>query len=402
MRIVIVSRIFAPEISAASGLLRSWAEEFRDRGHDVTVVTAKPPRGMEVDDPPGVTVRRAAVKRDRQQYVRGYLSYLSFDIPLFFRLVFSRRADLYVVEPPPTTVAVVRVVSSLRRTPYVVDAADLWGDAAAMVTSSRVVLGTLRRLERWALNGARWLFAAHQPLVSRFRDVGITAPATAIGFGASTADFSYLPADTAPHPPLFVYAGTHSEWHGAGVFVDAFAQIVDREPGARLLFVGNGEERDLLRAQARRLGIGDHVEFHAPIPPSELNVLFSQSTVSLASLRPGQGYDYAFTTKIYSSLAAGCPVIFAGVGPTAPFLRDADNRDVGVAVDYDVSAVATAMESAASAPLTPEARKRLAAWTSERYSLAHIARTVVETSLATVHEGKSRNIERGRSTPHQE
>ena len=35
------------------------------------------------NDPDGIRVRRAPVLRDKQQYVRGYLSYLSFDVPLF-------------------------------------------------------------------------------------------------------------------------------------------------------------------------------------------------------------------------------------------------------------------------------------------------------------------------------
>ena len=32
MRVVIATRIFGPEVSAASAILRTWAEEFRDRG----------------------------------------------------------------------------------------------------------------------------------------------------------------------------------------------------------------------------------------------------------------------------------------------------------------------------------------------------------------------------------
>lgn len=383
MRVTIVSRIYAPEVSAASGLLQTWAEEFRDRGCEVTVITASPPRGTRIDDAHGIRVRRAPVIRDRQQYVRGYISYLSFDIPLAFRLLFSRRTDLYVVEPPPTTVAVVRVIAALRRIPYVVDAADLWSDAAAMVTSSRFVLGALGRVERWGLRGARHLFAAHQPLIDRFREVGIPTPSTAIGFGADTDVFRFTKAK-APPAPVLVYAGTHSEWHGAVVFVDAFATLLQDHPGARLRFIGNGQDRELLRQRAEELGIAASVEFLAPIPPAELAPILAGATVSLASLKPGEGYDYAFTTKVYSSLAVGCPVIFAGVGPTAPFLRAAEDPAAGVAVDYDVAAVAAAMERAVTAPPSPEARARLSAWASARYSLTALARRVVDTSLSII------------------
>lgn len=383
MRVVIASRIFAPEVSAASGILRTWAEEFRDRGWEVTVLTARPPRGATIIDPAGVDVRRAPVKRDRQQYVRGYLSYLSFDLPLAFRLLFSRKADLYVVEPPPTTVAVVRVIAGFRRTPYVVRAADYWSEAAELVTNSRIILGTLRRVEAWGLRGAAKLFAAHEPLIERFRAVGIETPAMPIGFGADTKDFRYE-GQLPPEPPVFVYAGTHSEWHAAGIFVEAMQRVVQQHPGARLLFYGNGEDREGMRARARELGIEDAVEFHAPIQPSALSQILAAATVSVASLAPVAANEYALATKVYSSLAAGCPVIFAGIGPTVEFLRDSGHPRAGVAVDYDIDATAAAMNEAAAAPLQPAARAELAQWSASQFSLNEIAERVVDESLAIV------------------
>lgn len=384
-RITVVSRIYAPEASAASALLRTWAEEFRDRGAKVTVVTAKPPRGTPLNDAPGIEVRRAPVIRDRQQYVRGYLSYLSFDVPLAFRLLFARRADLYVVEPPPTTVAVVRVIAWLKRSRYVVDAADLWSDAAAMVTSSRFVLKSLRWIELWGLRGAAHLFVAHAPLLERFRDVGIPTPSTAIGFGIDTNEFDYSePAGGSV--PTFVYGGTYSEWHGAGIFIEAFAQFRGRHPEATLIFLGNGQDRPLLERRVAELGLDAAVEFRAPVPPQDLSTLLSNATASLASLKPGQGYDYAFTTKAYGSLASGCPVLFAGVGPTMPFIESIAESypAAGIAVDYSVSAVVDALERLTTHPPSPRERIALSRWIRDRYAVHAIARTVVSESLSIV------------------
>lgn len=383
MRVVIATRIFGPEISAASAILRTWAEEFRDRGFEVTVLTAKPPRGSVIDDPTGIDVRRAKVKRDRQHYVRGYLSYLSFDIPLAFRLLFSRKADLYIVEPPPTTVAVVRVIAALRRTPYVVRAADYWSEAAELVTRNRIILGTLRRVEAWGLRGASMLFSAHQPLTDRFRTAGIMTPAVPIGFGADTKDFRYGGQEP-PAPPVFVYAGTHSEWHGAGIFVEAMPQVLQKHPAARLVYYGNGEDRDEMKARTRELGIAGAVEFNAPIPPAALSPILAGATASVASLAPVPANEYALATKAYSSLAAGCPVIYTGSGPTVEFLRDADHPLAGVAVPYDVDATAAAMIDAATTPLPPAERAALAEWSAGEFSLNAIARRVVDESVAII------------------
>lgn len=383
MRVVIASRIFGPEVSAASAILRTWAEEFRDRGAEVEILTAMPPRGSVIDDPPGIRVRRAAVKRDRQQYVRGYFSYMSFDVPLFFRLLFSRRADLYIAEPPPTTVAVVRIVGALRRTPYVVRAADYWTEAAELVTTSRFVIGTLGRIEAWALGGARMLFAAHQPLIDRFREVGIATPAIPIGFGADTTAFHY-DNETPSETPLFVYAGTHSEWHAAGIFVEALPAVLERHPEARLVYYGNGEERTGMITRARELGVEGAVEFNAPISPAALSPILSRATVTVASLAPVAANEYALATKVYSSLTAGCPVVFAGVGPTVDFLNAENHPHAGVAVAYDVEATAAAMIAAADSPLQPAERAELAQWAASKFSLGAIARDVADESMRII------------------
>ncbi|MDK7160784.1 glycosyl transferase family 1, partial [Pauljensenia sp. UMB3104] len=56
-------------------------------------------------------------------------------------------------------------------------------------------------------------------------------------------------------------------------------------------------------------------------------------------MKPG-AYDYAYPTKILSSLSAGTPVIFAGPGQAA---LDVAEANLGCAVDVDVDAVCDAM-----------------------------------------------------------
>lgn len=381
MRIVIASRIFSPEPSAASYMLEAVARQFAAAGHDVLVLTTRPPRGVEVVDIAGVTVRRRWVLRDSSGYVRGYLPYLSFDLPLFFRLLFRRRADLYFVEPPPTTGAVVRVVTTLLRRPYYYDAADVWSDAASMATSSKLVLRVLRRVELFAMRGARTIFTISAGVAARMKELDVTTPAQVVGFGVDASVFRFEPSQPTVHP-YFVYAGTYSEWHGADIFIDAFALFARRHPGYRLLFVGNGADRALLERRCVEHEL-ESVEFLDPMDGQRLTSLLASATASLASLKPDQGYDYAFTTKVYSSIAVGCPVIFTGVGPTGTFLdATAFAHGTGVAVGYDAQAVADALASAALNPLPTNRRQQLSSWARESFSLSVIADSIVETASA--------------------
>lgn len=377
MKITIVSRIYAPETAAASTYLAAVAKAFADRDHRVTVITARPPKGLDLHEPGHIRIRRAPVLRDAHGYVRGYIPYLSFDVPLFFRLLFSRRADLYFVEPPPTTGLVVRMVSFLRRTPFVYRAADLWSDAATTVTSSGIVLRGLRAVELGTLRASRMSFAASPGLLERMREIGVSSPAIVAGSGADTQVYRFDPSVPPADCPYFVYAGTYSEWQGAAVLIDGFAKFAADHPTYRLIFIGSGSERTLLEERSRRLGLTS-VEFREPVPGPALNVLLNQAVASVASLRPGMGYDYAFPSKIFTALAAGCPVIFSGVGPTAPFMREAANEvGVGEAVDYDADQVSAAMCRIADLPSSADARRRLSDWTHEHHSLAATCERVV-------------------------
>lgn len=377
MKVIIASRIFTPEPSAASFMLEAIAQSLVSHGHEVEVVTSSLPTGfIEIQDS-GYKISRAPVLRDRSGYLRGYLPYLSFDIPLFFRLIFRKKVDVYLIEPPPTSGAVMRVVSFLKRTPYVYDAADIWSDAAQMSTNNQLVLKFLRKLELFALAGASSILTISAGVAKRLRELGISREINVVGFGVDTHSFSYLDKATSSNP-YFLYAGTFSEPHGAPLFIDAFAQFSQTHPEYSLVFVGNGTDREALVESAQSFGLSN-VEVLNPVSPVELNTLLNGAVASLASLKPGTGYEYAFTTKIYASLAAGCPVIFAGEGPTKPFLDDLSQRGyAGWTVPYNADDLYDVMCAISSVPISNEQREQLSSFSSAQYSLTSIADSIVE------------------------
>lgn len=376
MKVIIASRIFSPEPAAASFMLEAVARAFVASGDEVEVITSSLPRGQKEITPEGYSISRAPVLRDRSGYLRGYLPYMSFDIPLFFRLLFRRRPDLYLIEPPPTSGAVMRFIAWLKRKPYFYDAADIWSDAAALATSNRFVLSMLRKIELFSLRGAREIFTISTGVETRLAKLSVDNKVKVVGFGVDTEIFHYDRQEPDAQK-YFVYAGTFSEPHGASVFIQAFSEFSRLNPSFKLLFVGNGSERKVLEQMASDLAL-DAIEFRNPVSPEELNNILNGAEASLASLKPGTGYEYAFTTKIYASLAAGCPVIFSGVGPTHQFIRNIDKTlSAGVSVDFDSRQVLDAMTLVAQSPLSPKGRKTLSNWSREHFSIDVIARNIV-------------------------
>lgn len=365
-------------------MLEAIAKAFVEAGDDVEVVTSSLPSGLVDLAHEGYSISRFRVRRDSSGYVRGYFPYLSFDVPLFFRLLFRKRPDVYLIEPPPTSGAVMRVISWIKRRPYFYDAADIWSDAAVMSTNSKLVLSLLRKCEIFALGGARKIFTISSGVSQRLKELGVTNNIDIVGFGVDTTIFEYREVRSSEQP-YFVYAGTYSEPHGASIFVRAFAQFALSNPSYKLVFVGNGTQRKELEELANSLGVVS-VEFRETVSPHHLNTLLNGAVASLASLKPGTGYEYAFTTKIYASLAAGCPVLFSGTGPTHQFMADSTQRiSAGQAVEFDEQQVFEAMILMDRHQLSDSDRRTLSDWSRQQFSIDVIASHIV----ATIHQEDS-------------
>ncbi|HVL84629.1 MAG TPA: glycosyltransferase [Pseudonocardia sp.] len=372
-RVTIVSRLFRPEPAAAAYRLGALADELLAQGYAVSVLTTRPPDGAAADDA-GIDVRRWPVLRNGEGSVRGYLQYLSFDLPLFFRLLCCS-TDMVVVEPPPTTGAVSRAVCALKRIPYYHYSADVVSTAAQGIGVNRVVVRVLRAVERWVLRGARQVIAVSDGVRDDLLALGVPEElVTVVGVGVDTGRFEFAPDAATGSARKLVYGGTMSELHGAEVFVRAFARIVDRHPDARMLMVGQGSDVVTLRRLADELAPG-RIEFRGPQPPERLRWEFSTAAAALASLKPGCGYDYAFTTKALSGLSAGAPVIYAGVGPMADLIR---RNGLGWAVEWHEAAVAEAMDEALNATVTTSRRVELSRWVSRNHSLRSVAANAVK------------------------
>ena len=393
--ILLASRICAPEPAAASFRLSALADALAAADADVRVLTVRDRNRAEARRHDarararGIDVRRAPVLRDASGYVRGYVQYMSFDLPLALRLLVGRRPAAVIAEPPPTTGAVVRAVCALRRVPYVYYAADIWSDAAES-SASGVVVSVLRAVERAVVRGAARTIAVSEGVAERVRELGGTR-IDIVPNGVSTDTFR--PDGPVRGSRCFVYAGTSSEWQGAEVFAEAMRTVVRHHPDVSLVYLGQGSAADEIARIASELPEGAIVS-HGVVPPEEAAAWQRGAIASVVSIRPGLGYDFAMPTKVYAGLASGAPVVYAGPGPLREPIRD---ESLGWVTEHDPEAVAEAMlaaveaaDAAAGDPAHADAeRRRRHAWVVDHHSLLATGRAAARTVLSAVRRGRS-------------
>ena len=375
---VLTSRL-APSVArdGARAASRTLGSSQSTRRGNAAVPGRRPTAGGEGADL--VEVRRAPVLRDRTGAVRGYASYLSFDLPLVARLLTGARPDVVVCEPPPTTGAAVRVACALRRVPYVYYCADVVSDAASAAGVPGVVVRAVAALESFALRGARRVIAVSAGVSRRARELG-ARDVTVVPNGVRVpGEIAAGYPDSFPRcsGPVFVYAGTVAPWLAPEVFVEAFERARGRLGDARLVFVGQGSGWEDLAGRARAVA---GVQMIPAVSANEADRWMARATATLASLRPG-GYDYAYPTKILASLAQGTPVIYAGPGCAA---RDVEEAGLGVACGLDADEVAEAMVACARGTVSWVGEVRSRAWVRENRSVEASSRAAAAVVLSVV------------------
>lgn len=312
-------------------------------------------------------MHRWPARRDAEGYIRGYLEYLSYDLPLALRLLLQRRPQVVVCEPPPTTGAVVRVICSIRRVPYVYYAGDIWSEALKLVRAPHGVMGIVSRLERWALQGAAGVLAVSPGVVQAVERLGVTSPVHLVGNGIDTDVFT-PDGPAARHGTYFVYTGTASEVHGATIFLDAFERVLQEHPDCRLVYIGQGTDMAEIIERTRSLPPGS-VQVLPRLTPAQTASWIRGARAALASVRPGS-YGFAFPSKAYAAAACGVPVIMAAHPDTRQPIVDGD---LGWAVDFDLGAVTDAMMQALTSTDDDQTRARRRTWVQHTASLEEAA-----------------------------
>lgn len=125
--------------------------------------------------------------------------------------------------------------------------------------------------------------------------------------------------------PLLLSVGHLIERKGHHLLIDAMPIVRRALPGARLLVVGEGELRDVLHEQVRRLALQDAVQFTGVVPNQDMVHYFSAADATLlASSREG------WANVLLESMACGTPVVATRIWGTPEVVN---NPDAGVLVD---------------------------------------------------------------------
>ena len=319
---------------------------WKDRGHQVTIVTGVPnhPTGVlyegyknklfqrEVID--GIEVIRVYVLlAPNKGFFRRTLNYLSFMITSFLAAMRLKpvRYDVVLATSPQFFNAVSGyLVSKIRQRPFIFEVRDLWPESIVAVGAlkNNRIIRLLEGIEWFLYKNARHIVAAVEGIRTNLTERGI--PPEKISLVPNGVDLEmFRPRSKAGAvcdqyglQDHFVvsYIGTHGMAHA----LDQVLLAADRLKNEKIffLFIGEGAEKDKLIRIKQEMGL-DHVHFIGRQPRERIPLFIAASDACLASLSRTDFFAYALPSKLFEFMACARPIILSAKGASRQLIESA-------------------------------------------------------------------------------
>ena len=225
--------------------------------------------------------------------------------------------DLIYCQIPPNDVArEIGKAAQKFNIPFVVDVNDLWPEAFRVALDvpvlSDILFSPFYRQAKAVYQMADAVVGTSDEYRERgLRDARSGIPSETVYVGNQLCEFDAGVAANAsqidkPAGDIWVsYAGTLSACYDLETLVNAMALVQKSHPEAKLQILGDGSERENLKAAAQSCGA--FVTFHDYLPYDQMAAWLSKSDITINSLV--EKAAQSIVTKIGDYLAAGKPMV---------------------------------------------------------------------------------------------
>lgn len=142
--------------------------------------------------------------------------------------------------------------------------------------------------------------------------------------------------------PLIIFVGSFYTWHDVRTLLDAFAQVLATHPDARLVLVGDGDQRQAMMQHSIELGIDHAVRFTGMLPHADVPRLLAAADVAVVPYPPIERELWLSPLKLFEYMASGTAIVASATGQVAEVIVNESN---GLLVPPgDISAMAGAMD----------------------------------------------------------
>lgn len=330
MHIAYIHQHFSTLMGSTGTRSYELSQRLRRAGHTVTLICGaaassdlSADRHMRVVERDIDGIRVLSVSEpysNRMSFARRILAFWRF-ARTARRLVIECNADLVFATSTPLTVGIpgMRAAKHLG-VPFVFEVRDLWPELpiAMGIVKNPALKGYLRRLERRIYRAADWINALAPGMKEGICRTGYPPERVSVIPNASDLDVfrpssEPLVDDRFGSPDEFrlVFTGAHGLANGLDAVLDAVAELKRRgERGVRFVFVGDGNQKQILMRRSVEEGLDPWITWAAPISKNELAAVLPRFDVGLMILKNVPAFYYGTSpNKFFDYIASGLPVL---------------------------------------------------------------------------------------------
>jgi glycosyltransferase involved in cell wall biosynthesis len=323
MRVALIADAFPPLRTSGAVQLRDLSREFRNQGHEITVILPSPEiyHSWSLEDMEGVRILRLRAPKSKDvNYIRRAI--VEFLMPFFMHRNLNKSPlsneqwDGVVWYSPSIfhgpLIRAIKLASKCKSYLIIRDIFPQWAaDMGLMSKRGPIYLffntvaryqysiadiigvqtpGNLDYFKDWAIKGDRKLEVLQNWLFD-----------TPIGECSISLSKTILTGRK-----VFVYAGNMGVAQGVGAFLD-LVELLQVRLDVGFLFVGRGSDAEKLAEDARLRGL-NNVLFYDEIHPDEIPGLYAQCAVGLVALDL-KHRSHNIPGKFLTYMQAGLPVL---------------------------------------------------------------------------------------------
>lgn len=195
----------------------------------------------------------------------------------------------------------------LTATPYLVTShgGDLFGLRGRL----------LENLKRLVAGDSTAMTVVSTAMSEEAKRIGLNPPALSIlPMGVDLLYRFVVDTEAQRNSDELLFVGRLVPKKGLPHLLDAMPSILKRRPATFLTIAGFGPEEASLRAQSRRLGIEDRVNFLGALPQQKLPEIYRRASVFVAPfIRDNSGDQEGLPVVLMEAIGCGCPVVVGNV-----------------------------------------------------------------------------------------
>jgi len=344
------------------------------------------PAGNEVEGEVRI-LRANTYSALHKSFVHRVLAFVSFMTSSFFLGLEVKQVDLvWGTSPPIFQGATAWLLARLKRVPLLFEVRDLWPKFAVAVgvLTNPLLIRMSEWLERFLYRSADRVMVNSPGYLEHVQSRGakrvdiVTNGADPEIFDPVDDGVAFRTRHLLADKFVVLYAGAHGVSNDLGVVLES-ARLLNDMPQVRIVFLGDGKEKNHLKEQARKLRL-TNVLFLPPVPKKEVPAMLAGADACLAILKPIEAYKTTYPNKVFDYMAAGRPIALAIDGEIRDVVEAAGG---GVfAQPGDPAALANAIRALVNDPVY----SRAMGMAGRRYIEAHFSRAVLAEKLGRIME----------------